>query len=164
MSVSDIEKIPENAKLIYQDHTIIGWEIDAKGGEESEIIGHFVLAKPTVSYGIFSYSAMAHFSQPDFGRVSKSVTIYLDSSGMQVEEGIVKTILKTGFPAPTPPPDLTIIPETPIPTVAWPTATPFSLPMATQPAYPVPGKQISTERVNQKQPLPPSTQASYPNP
>lgn len=164
LSVSDIEKIPENAKLIFQDHTIIDWEINTIGGKESQFIGHIILAKPTVSYGIFSYSVMAHFSQTDFGRVSNSVTIYLDSSGMQVEEGKVKTILQTGFPAPTPPPDLTIVPETPMPTVAWPTVTPLPSPTPAQPAYPAPGKQISTEGVNQKQPLPSPTQVAYPNP
>jgi hypothetical protein len=109
-TLSDIEKFPDNAELVYQDKTILDWTLNTKAGQEYSFIGHIILAKPTVSYGIFSYSVIAHFSQPDFGRVSNSVTIYLDSSGMQVEDGKVKTILQTGFPAPTPPPDLTIVP------------------------------------------------------
>jgi hypothetical protein len=164
ITISDIEKIPENAKLVYQDHTMLSWVINTKGGTEYSLTGHIVLAKPTVSYGIFNYSIMAYFSQPTFGRVTDSITIYLDSSGKQVEEGNAKSALQTDFPAPTPPPNLTIVPETPLPTVAWPTATPPPSPTPSQLAYPGPEKQMSTEGANEKLPLPSPTQAAYPKP
>lgn len=123
--ISDIEKIPENAILVYQDKTKLDWQLNTKGGEEYSFSGHIILSKPTASYGIFSYSVLAYFSQPTFGRVSDSITIYLDAEGKQVEESQAKMELETDFPAPTPPPDLTIIPETPFPTIVWPTNTPL---------------------------------------
>jgi len=135
VAISDIEKIPENAKPIYQDKTLYDWLINTKGGEEYSFVGQIILSKPTVSYGIFSYTILAFFSQPEFGRVTDSVTIYLDADGNQVDENQAKMELGTEFPiAPTPPLDLTIVPETPMPTVAWPTETP--LPSPTLPAYP----------------------------
>lgn len=112
VSISDIEKIPEGAKLVYEDENMLDWQINTKNGEENFFVGHIILSKPKVSYGIFGYSIMTFFSQPEFGRVTDSITIYLDADGNQVEESQVKKILKTGFPPPTPAPDLTIVPET----------------------------------------------------
>ncbi|MGV8049897.1 MAG: hypothetical protein AB2L21_06065 [Anaerolineaceae bacterium] len=128
VTISDIENIPENASLVYQDETMLDWQINTKGGQEYSFSGYIILSEPTVSYGIFSYSVLAFFTQPTFGRVSDSVTIYLDAEGKQIEESRVKLELETDFPAPTPPPDLTIIPETPFPTIVWPTVTPLPSP------------------------------------
>ncbi len=164
VSIIDIEKKPDGAKLGYQDKTSLSWLIDTKGGVEYSFSGHVAFPKPTVSYGVFNYGLIVAAGNPSITRVTDSVTIYMDSSGKQVEEGTAKSAMQTDFPAPTPPPDLTIVPVTPFPTVTWPTETPFPSPTQTQPAYPAPGKQISTEGANQKQPLPSPTQAAYPNP
>ena len=136
VSISDIEKIPEGAKLVYEDENMLDWQINTRSGEEYFFVGHIILSKPTVSYGIFGYSVMAIFSQPKFGRVTDSITIYLDADGNQVEDSQVKKILETGFPAPTPPPDLTVVPETPFPSIVWPTETLLPSPTLSLPAYP----------------------------
>ena len=136
MTISDIEKFPENAKLAYQNKTMADWEINTKGGEEYIFSGHVILSKPTVSYGIFNYTLLAFFSQPTFGRVTDSRTIYLDAAGKQVEGSKAKMEMQTDFPVPSQPPDMTVFPQTPMPTVAWPTVTP--LPSPTLPAYPTP--------------------------
>lgn len=60
--------------------------------------------------------------------MTNSITIYLDAEGKQVEESRAKLELETDFPAPTPLPDLTIVPETPMPTIMWPTDTPLPSP------------------------------------
>lgn len=136
VTISDIEKIPENATLVYQDKTKLDWQLNITGGEEYSFSGYIILSKPTASYGIFSYSILAYFSQPTFGRVSDSITIYLNAEGNQVEESRAKMELETDFPAPTPPPDLTIVPETPFPTIIWPTNTPLPILTPTLPSYP----------------------------
>jgi len=164
ITIVDAEKKPAEAQVSYQDKRSIDWKINAKGGVEYKFSGHVIFPKPSASYGVFHYGLIAAAGQPSMGRVTDSVTIYMDSSGKQVEEGNAKTILQTDFPAPTPPPNLTIVPVTPLPTVAWPTATSLPSPTPTQLAYPAPGKQISTEGANPKQPLPSPTQAAYPNP
>ena len=38
--------------------------IDTNGGKEYIISGHVILAKPTVSYGIFSYGLIAAAGHP----------------------------------------------------------------------------------------------------
>jgi len=135
ITILDVDKIPETAKIAYEDERSIDWWIDTKSGEEYKISGHVVLAKPTVSYGIFNYGLIAAAGHPSISRVTDSVTIYLDADGNQVDENQAKMELGTEFPiAPTPPPDLTIVPETPMPTVEWSTETP--LPSPTLPAYP----------------------------
>ncbi|MFZ3150271.1 MAG: hypothetical protein WA116_01155, partial [Anaerolineaceae bacterium] len=48
--------------------------------------------------------------------------------GKQVEESRAEMELETDFPAPTAPPNLTIVPETPFPTIVWPTVTPLPSP------------------------------------
>ncbi len=136
VTISDIEKIPEGAKLVYQDENMLDWQINTRSDEEYSFVFHIILSKPTVSYGIFSYSVMTFFSQPEFGRVTDSITIYLDAEGKQVEESQVKKILKTGFPPPTPPPDLSVVPETPFPTIVWPTETQLPSPTLSHPSYP----------------------------
>lgn len=146
ITILDIEKKPDSAELAYKSENNLNWWIDTKGGEEYIISGHVILAKPTVSYGIFHYGLIAAAGHPSITRVTDSITIYLDAEGKQVEESRAKMELETDFPLPTPPPDLTIVPETPYPTIAWPTNTPLPsptpspLPTITQvptlPAYP----------------------------
>jgi hypothetical protein len=136
ITISNVEKIPENATLVYQDKTLWEWQINTKGGEEYSFTGYIILSEPTVSYGIFSYSVFAFFSQPTFGQVTDSVMIYLDAEGKQVEESQAKMELETVFPAPTPRPDMTVVPETPWPTVVWPTETLPASPSPTFPPYP----------------------------
>ncbi|MFZ3151067.1 MAG: hypothetical protein WA116_05205, partial [Anaerolineaceae bacterium] len=46
--------------------------------------------------------------------------------GKQVEESRAEMELETDFPAPTAPPNLTIVPETPFPTIVWPTRHPVT--------------------------------------
>jgi hypothetical protein len=125
ITILDIEKKPDSAELAYKNDSSMDWWIDTKGGEEYKFTGHVILAKPIVSYGIFSYGLIAAAGHPSITRVTDSVTIYLDAEGKQVEENRAKMELETDFPAPTPPPDLTIIPETPFPTIVWPTNTPL---------------------------------------
>ncbi len=128
ITILDIEKKPNEAKSTFQKGSSMHWQIDAKGGEEYFISGHIILDKPTVSYGIFSYGLIAAGGHPSIARVTDSITIYLDAEGKQVEESQAKMEIETGFPVPTPPPDLTIIPETPFPTIVWPTDTPLPSP------------------------------------
>lgn len=136
ISVYDVEKSPEASNLAYQDENMQSWLMDTKGGEEYTFSGYIVFAKPTVSYGLFSYGLLASVGHPTLTRVTDSITIYLDAEGNQIEESQAKIELETEFPAPTPPPDLTVVPETPWPTIVWLTET--SLPTATPtlPAYP----------------------------
>lgn len=128
MAINDIEKKPDEAEITFQKESSMHWQIDAKGGEEYLITGHIVLAKPTASIGIYSYGLIAAAGHPSIARVTDSVTIYLDADGKQVEESRAKMELETDFPAPPPPPNLTIIPETPFPTIVWPTNTPLPSP------------------------------------
>lgn len=138
ITINDIEKKPDAAEITFQKESSMHWQIDAKGREEYVITGHIILAKPTVSYGIFNYGLIAAAGHPSITRVADSITIYLDADGNQIEESRAKMELETGFPVPTPPPDLTVVPETPWPTVVWPTDTPLPTPTPTQPAYPAP--------------------------
>jgi len=156
ISINDIEKKPDEAKTTFQKDSSLHWQMDAKGGEEYMITGHIILAKPTVSYGIFSYGLIASAGHPSIARVTDSVSIYLDAEGNQVENSKAILEMQTDWPAPTPPPDLTIIPPTPWPTIIWPTETPP--PTATPPVYPAPGEEGAAEQ----QILP--TLPGYPNP
>jgi len=164
ITIVDAEKKPAEAQVSYQDKRSIDWKINAKGGVEYKFSGHVIFPNPSASYGVFHYGLIAAAGHPSMGQVTDSVTIYMDSSGKQVEEGNAKTILQTDFPAPTPPPDLTIVPVTPMPTVAWPPSTMLPSPTPTHPAYPAPGDNASTENVNKNQPLQTPTLAAYPNP
>lgn len=165
ITIVDSEKKPTEAQVSYQDKRSINWKINAKGGTEYKFSGHVIFPKPSASYGVFHYGLIAAAGHPSMGRITDSVTVYMDSSGKQVEEGNAKTILRTDLPAPTTPPDLTIVPVTPIPTVAWPaTATVLPSPTPTRPAYPAPEDNTSTETVNKNQPLQTPTLAAYPSP
>lgn len=156
ISILDVVSMPEEARISYQDERSMDWQIDAKGGEEYVITGHFKLPKPTVSSGIFSYGLIASAGHPSIARVTDSVSIYLDAEGNQVENSKAILEMQTDWPAPTPPPDLTVIPPTPWPTIIWPTETP--LPTATPPGYPAPGEEGTAGQ----QILP--TLPGYPNP
>jgi len=156
INIIDIDKKPNEAKITFQKESSMHWQIDTKGGEEYVITGHFKLPKPTVSYGIFSYGLIASAGHPSIARVTDSVSIYLDAEGNQIENSKAILEMQTDWPAPTPPPDLTIIPPTPWPTIVWPTETPQ--PSATPPGYPAPGEEGAAEQ----QILP--TLPGYPNP
>lgn len=158
ITIVDAEMKPAEAQVSYQDTRSIGWQINAKGGTEYQFSGHVIFPEPSVSYGIFHYGLIAAAGHSSMGQVTDSVTIYMDSSGKQVEEVNAKKIFQTDFPLPTEPPDLTIVPETPMPTVAWPTATLLPSPTPTQPAYPYPGDEASPETVEESQPF------AYPTP
>jgi hypothetical protein len=163
ITIVDAEEKPAEAQVIYQDKRSIDWKIDAKGGEEYKFSGHVIFPKPSASYGVFSWGLIAAAGHPSMGRVTDSVTIYMDPSGKQVEDSEAKMLLQTDYPAPTPPPDLTIVPDTPMPTVAWPSATPLPSPSPTLPAYPPLGEGIDNESVN-NQPSQTITQPAYPIP
>lgn len=128
IAITDIEKIPDEVETTFQKESSMQWQIDAIGGVEYQITGHIILDKPTASIGIYSYGLIAAAGHPSIARVTDSVTIYLDAEGKQVEENRVELEFGTDIPAPPPPPDLTIIPETPLPTILWPTATPLPSP------------------------------------
>jgi hypothetical protein len=128
ITINDIEKQPYGAEITFQKGSSLHWQIDTKGGEEYLITGHIILAKPTVSYGFFSYGLIASAGHPSSARVADSITIYLDAEGKQVEESRAQMEIETGFPVPTAPPDLTIVPETPLPTIVCPTNTPLPSP------------------------------------
>ncbi len=164
ITINDIEKKPDGVKTTFQKESSMHWQIDAKGGEEYLITGHIILAKPTVSYGIFSYGVIAAAGHPSITRVTDSVTIYLDAEGKQVEESRAKMELETGFPPPTPPPDLTIVPQTALPTVVWPSVTPLPFPSPTAPAYPAFDGTPSTEIAGKNRPSQTPTPQAYPNP
>ncbi len=136
ITILDIVKKPDTAKLVYQDDRSMGWLINSKSGEEYVFSGHIILPKPTVSYGIFNYGLIAAAGHPSITQVTDSITIYLDAEGKQIEESQAMMELETVFPAPTPRPDMTIVPETPLPTIVWPTDTPLPSPSPTSPAYP----------------------------
>ena len=140
ITVLDIEKIPDSAKLIYQDKTNLSWYINTRSDKKYSFSGHIILSQPTVSYGIFHYTLLAFFSQPDFGRVTDTIMIYLDSSGKQVDESIALKELQNRQLAPTSPPDLTIVPEATNLIDVWPSITPSPspTPTITLPAYPNP--------------------------
>src|SRR3990172_4835202 len=73
ITISDIEKKPEEIKTTFQKGSSMHWQIDAKGGEEYVITGHITLAKPTVSYGVFSYGLIAAAGHPSIARVTDSI-------------------------------------------------------------------------------------------
>lgn len=164
ITILDIEKKPDGAKLAYQDKRSMDWQIDTKGGEEYIITGHVVFPKPTVSYGIFHYGLIAAANYPSIARVTDSVTIYLDAEGRQVDTSRAKTLMQTDLPLPTAPPDLTIAPETALPTVVWPSATPSPSPSPTAPAYPAFDGTPSTEIAGKNRPTQTPTAPAYPNP
>lgn len=128
ITIADIEKKPDEAEITFQKENSIHWQIDARGGDEYLITGHLVLDKPNASIGIYSYGLIAAAGHLSIARVTDSVTMYLDAEGKQVEESRVEIESGTDIPAPPPPPDLTIIPETPFPTVFWSTDTPLPSP------------------------------------
>lgn len=163
-SIHDIQSIPKSAEAIYQDGRSLDWHINTISGEEYKFSGQVVFAKPTVSYGIFGHDIIIYASKPTIPRVTDSVTIYLDAEGNQVEENYAITVLQTEFPAPTPPPDLTIVPQPAMPTVVWPSATALPLSLPTQPAYPVPGENMNTEQEDTRQPTPTEVLPAYPSP
>lgn len=156
INIIDIDKKPDGAKITFQKESSMHWQIDTKGGEEYVITGHFELPFPTVSYGIFSFGLIASAGHPSIARVTDSVSIYLDAEGNQIENSKAILEMQTDWPAPTPPPDLTIVPPTPWPTIVWPTETP--LPIITPPGYPAPGEGGAAGQ--QKFP----TLPAYPNP
>lgn len=136
ITILDIEKKPDSAELTYKNDSSMDWWIDTKGGEEYLISGHVILAKPTVSYGIFSYGLIAAAGHPSIARVTDSITIYLDAEGNQLEASEAKLLMETEYPLPTPPPDMIVITRTPWPTIIWPTNTPLPSPTPTLPSYP----------------------------
>lgn len=125
ITISDIEKKPDEIKTTFQKGSSMHWQIDTKGGEEYVITGHITLAKPTVSYGVFSYDLFAAAGHPSIARVTDSITIYLDAEGKQVEESQAILELETDLPLPTQPTDMIVITRTPWPTIIWPTDTPL---------------------------------------
>jgi hypothetical protein len=159
VTIKDIEKSLDNAKLVYESKNLMTWMADTKGGEENIITGYVIFPKPTVSYGIFNSGLILSVGNASIMNVTDSITVYLDPEGKQVEDSQAKILLQTDYPPPTPPPDLTIVPPTPMPTVAWPTATP--IPSPTLPAYPPPGEGINAGP-DKNQPSPTMTQPAYP--
>lgn len=136
VTIQDIDQKPEGAELVYKDEEMLGWRVDTKGGVEHVFTGLLVLAKPTKSYGINSYELLAAASKKSGFRVTDSFSIYLDAEGKQVDES--KAMLESGtkYPLPPPPPDMTVVPETPFPTIVWPTETSLPTTTPTLPAYP----------------------------
>lgn len=134
ISIVNIGKSPENANLTYQDKFLLGWLIETKSGEAYVFSGEVVFDRPTISYGIFGYNLLAYASNQSTNQVNDSVKIYLDTNGNQIEDSQAKSLVETGFPVPSPPPDQTIVPETPFPTMIPFTSTPSSSP--TIPGYP----------------------------
>ncbi len=136
VSVRDIGKQPEDAELTFQDDRSMDWSIDTKGGEEYIFTGHVIFPKPSVSYGIFNYGLIAAANKPNITRVTDKITVYLDAEGKEVDAGKAKIAVQTDYPLPTPPPDLTVIPETSVPSIT--PALPTETPSPTIPAYPAP--------------------------
>jgi len=136
ITILDIEKKPDGAELTYQDDRSMDWRIDTKGGEEYIITGNVALAKPTVSYGVFSYGLIVAANHPSTIRVTDSINIYLDAEGNQLEESDAKLLMETDYPLPTPPPDMIVITRTPWPTIIWPTDTSLPTLTPTPPPYP----------------------------
>lgn len=164
VTIVDIQKTLERAKLIYQDKDIAHWNIDTKGGEEYKLFGNVTLSKPTVSYGIFRYQVITRAYKPPICNISTSASIYLDAEGKQVETSKLKTLLQTNYPLPTSLPNLTIIPETALPRVTSTTIQPTIMPTSTLAAYPAPDGTPGSESVNKIQPSPMPTLQAYPSP
>ena len=168
VTLQDVQSSPKNAKLGYQDKSMLSWQIDAKGGEEYSFSGHVVIDKPTVSYGTSHYGVIVAARQPQISEVRKSFTIYLDPEGKQVDESQGKSAMETDLPLPT---DATpYFPVTATPgsnpsvTPPLPSVTPSPLPSPTVPAYPPPGNLIITEPASNRQPSQIPTLSAYPNP
>lgn len=141
VTILDIEKTPSIAEVGYQNETSVGWLINTKSRETYIFSGHVIFAKPTVSYGVFHYDILVEANQPTIARVTDSVIIYLDAEGKQIDDEQAKRELETELPLPTMPSNMTIVPETPLPTIVWPSATP--LPSSAPPAYPAPENGVS---------------------
>lgn len=166
VTVNDIEKSPTESKLNYKDKNLLSWTISTKGGQEYIISGHVIFNKPTVSYGISNYGLFVRVGNSTIRDVTNSLRVYLDAKGEQVDASKAKTEAQQTVIAPTPPPGLTVVPETAIPSITPPSSTTTPLPQVspTIPAYPAPGGKASTEAVKKSQPLLTPTLAAYPNP
>lgn len=136
VSIQDIKSQPEGALIGYQDDSSIGWRIDTKGGEEYIFTVLMVLEKPEYSYRLNGYELLAVASQVSGFRITDSLYLFLDAEGNQMEESEALLLMETDLPLPTLPPDVTVLPDTPIPTLIWPTNTPLPTLTPTLPSYP----------------------------
>lgn len=166
VTVNDIEKSPVESRQLYKDQNLTSWTINTKGGQEYTISGHVVFQKPALSNGISNYGLSVRVGNSAIRDVTDSTRVYLNAEGEQVDASKAKTELQGTVLAPTPPPDLTIVPETAIPSIkSLPsTATPLPVASPTVPAYPAPGNKAGTEPANKSQPLKTPTLSAYPNP
>ncbi len=162
ITISVIEKYPEGAELAYQDERSRDWWLDTKGGQEYFFTGYVIFPEPSASYGVFHWGLIASAGTPTSIRVTDSVLIYLDATGKQVDENRARE-LETNWYPPTPPLDLTIVPETPLPTAYFPpTETNVPTPTPTLNAYPAPDDYTENGTGTKNEPSPLST--AYPNP
>lgn len=136
ISLHDVVSQPEGAKIGYQDDRSIDWTIDTKGGEEYIFNVLIILDKPSDSFGVSGYELFAVASQISGFRVNNSLYIFLDAEGNQMEESEALLLMETDLPLPTLPPDVTVIPDTPFPTIIWPTETSLPTLTPTLPSYP----------------------------
>jgi hypothetical protein len=151
VTVGPIDTVPGNAVLVYQDKRSITWQLDTTGGVPYTFAG-FLLFDKLVSDSVdcvsrepipASYSVAGVASSITSGRVVDSAGMCLDGNGDQVSCWRGNCVLLLG----TAPPNITIVPFTPIPTImpVPPTTMPFAAaslepalpwPTPTMPVYP----------------------------
>lgn len=124
-TIHSIDLNTPEAELRYQAEDLVSFRINSKGGITYTYSGLLVLEKSSMAYGISGYRLIAAASLPSGFRVNDSYRLYLDSEGNQLEEGEAKLLMETDLPLPTLPPDVTVLPDTPFPTIIWPTDTPL---------------------------------------
>jgi hypothetical protein len=136
VTIYDSVGTPAGATLVHQDETYLDWQVDTVSGQEHTFSGRVDLMDPDVSFGLATYTVGAHAHYPSIARVADSVVIFLDPSGNQVDGTAARQTLEVPVILPTAPPDLTIVPFTPFPTLVPPAPTP--VPATTVPGYPGP--------------------------
>jgi hypothetical protein len=179
VKVQDVDTSPGNAIVAYQDDRSLDWLMDTAAGVEYTFTGHLELIMPTVTYGISSYDVVAYVNQPTLTRVVDNVVIYLHPDGSEADATEVEEYRESTLIAPSAPPDLTIVPMTPFPSITpypptlaasatvpgYPgpvTTTPYpptQAPSASAPAYPGPGDASPTAQTASTQALSTATAA-----
>jgi len=136
----DVIQMPENATFVIDNSRFVHWELSQAQSDTYIYSVRVIFPEPNLSYGIAHFGLDANTSSSSDGPITDGLIVYLGPEGNQIPEATANVILKTGYPVPTPRPDLTVIVPTPFPTPIWRTAEPglpaYPPPEATLPPYP----------------------------
>jgi len=135
-SIQSIDLNPAEAELRYQAEDLISFRLNTKGGITYTYSGLLIIKKTAMSGGNSVYRLLAAASLPSGFRVTDSCRLYVDAEGNQMDESEAKLLMETDLPLPTLPPDVTVLPDTPFPTIIWPTDTSLPTLTPTLPSYP----------------------------